>query len=326
MAMRKNKAKKLIHVEEYVLLNGIEHYLFHAGTSYDNPVMLYLHGGPGSAESLFAHAFQDTWEDLFTVIHWDQRGSGKTLTKNPSSYPTVDLLLQDMLEITHYLKERYRKEQIILFAHSWGSVLGSIFIKHHPEEVAYYIGAGQVISKAASERFVYTKVKEAILQENDRDALRKLEAIGDYPGEQLDSQWLKKSLQLRRLQGKYLVTPKPTASPMKILFSSPLFKFSDLPALLKGNKVNKELMDFLGRFDLRAEPADYQVPISYIVGENDWQTPAVLIEGYFQRINAPSKKLYTIPNAGHMAMIDQPMLFLQVLSDIKNRQDTRKET
>ncbi len=324
--MMKNKSKKVICVEEYVLINGIPHYLFHSGTAYENPVMLFLHGGPGSAGSLFAHAFQDKWEDLFTVIHWDQRGTGKTLTKNPANYPTIDVLLQDLLEIIHYLKKRYNKKKIILLGHSWGSVLGSIFIQQHPEEVECYIGVGQVINKLASERLNYAKVKEAIIHANDQDALRKLEAIGDYPGKQLDTQWLKKSLQLRKLQGKYHVTMKTNASPLKILLTSPLFILSDISALIKGNKANRELVEFLGEFDLHAEPAEYKVPIYYIVGENDWQTPSVLAQDYFQRINAPSKKIYTIPNAGHMTMVDQPTLFLQVLSEIKNRQDHGKET
>lgn len=78
--MLKKKSKKAVGVEEYVLINGIPQYLFHAGTSEENPVLLFLHGGPGSAASLFAHAFQDRWNELFTVIHWDQRGTGKTLT------------------------------------------------------------------------------------------------------------------------------------------------------------------------------------------------------------------------------------------------------
>lgn len=323
--MLKKKSKKAMGVEEYVLINGIHQYLFHSGTADENPVLLFLHGGPGSAASLFAHAFQETWEDLFTVIHWDQRGTGKTLTKNPENYPTLDVLLQDVLEIVHYLKNRYHKQKIVLLGHSWGSILGSLFIKQHPEEVAYYIGVGQVINKLASERLTYAKVKKAIVQTNDQSDLKKLEALGDYPGEQLDTQWLKKSLQLRKLQGKYHLTVKTNASPLKTLLTSPLFTFSDLSALIKGNKANRELMAFSGNFDLNAEPAEYTVPIYYIVGEHDWQTPSVLAQEYFTRINAPDKKMYTIPNAGHMTMVDQPTLFLHILSEIKNRQNNGKE-
>lgn len=324
--MLKKKSKKAMGVEEYVLINGIHQYLFHSGTTDENPVLLFLHGGPGSAASLFAHAFQDKWEELFTVIHWDQRGTGKTLTKNPENYPTLDVLLQDVLEIVHYLKSRYHKQKLVLLGHSWGSVLGSLFIKDHPEEVAYYIGVGQVINKRASERLSYTKVKEVIVQANDQSDLNKLEALGDYPGEQLDTQWVKKSLQLRKLQGKYHLTMKSHVSPLKTLLTSPLFHFSDLSALIKGNKANKELVAFLGNFDLNAYPAEYNVPLYYIVGEQDWQTPVALTQDYVQRITAPEKKIFIIPNAGHMPMVDQPTLFLRLLRDIKNRQENGKGT
>ena len=324
--MLKKRSKKAMGVEEYVLINGIHQYLFHSGTTDENPVLLFLHGGPGSSAALFAHAFQDKWEELFTVIHWDQRGTGKTLTKNPEAYPTVDMLLQDVLEIVHYLKSRYHKQKIVLLGHSWGSVLGSLFIKDHPEEVAYYIGVGQVMNKLASERLSYAKVKEVIVQANDSRDLKKLEALGDYPGAQFDTQWLKKSLQLRKLQGKYHLTRKSNVSPLKTLLTSPLFQFSDLSALIKGNKANKELMAFLGSFDVNTNPGEYQVPLYYIAGEDDWQTPAALTHDYVQRIKAPDNKICIIPNAGHMTMVDQPTLFLSILRDIKNRQENGKET
>lgn len=321
----KTKPTKLIEFEEYVQINGIRQYLYHSGTSYENPVMVFLHGGPGSAASLFAHAFQDRWEELFTVIHWDQRGTGKTLTKNPNSYPTVDALLQDLLEIIHYLKQRYHKEKLVILGHSWGSVLGTLFIKQHPEDIDYYIGVGQVIDKRESERLSYARVKAAILEANDTDALKKLEALGDYPGEELDAEWLKKSLQLRKLQGKYHLVVKTNVSPVKIILTSPVFKFSDLAALIKGAKANRALVDFLGRFDLNTEPADYEVPIYYIMGEDDWQTPAALAQDYFTRIHAPNKRFFLIPHAGHMAMVDQPAQFFDVLAEIKNLQSTAKE-
>jgi pimeloyl-ACP methyl ester carboxylesterase len=67
------------------------------------------------------------------------------------------------------------------------------------------------------------------------------------------------------------------------------------------------------------------IPIYYIVGENDRQTPSVLTQAYIQSVHAPYKQIYTIPNAGHMPMVDQPMLFLDVLSEIKNRQEHGEE-
>jgi len=316
----KNKSKRLIYIDEYVSINGINQYLFHSGTKYENPVILFLHGGPGSAESIFAHAFQEKWEGIFTVVHWDQRGSGKTLTKNPDKCPTIDLMIVDLFEIIQYLKKKYNKQKIIILGHSWGSVLGSTFIKQYPEEVAYYIGVGQVIGFMENERVGYQKVKAVIIEANDKKTLKKLEAIGDYPGEKYDDKFMGKCTKMRRIQGKYNLAVKMDLSIFITAFKSPIFKFSDLSALIKGFKANEKTLEFLGTFDLKLEPAEYKVPIYYILGENDWQTPYVIAQEYFNTINAPNKSFYLIPNAGHMTMLDQPQLFFEALLEINNKE------
>lgn len=316
----KNKSKRLIYIEEYVSINGINQYLFHCGKSYDNPVILFLHGGPSNAESLFAHAFQEKWEDIFTVVHWDQRGSGKTLTRNPDKYPTIELMLKDLYEITQYLKKRYNKQKIIILGHSWGSVLGSTFIRQYPDEVAYYIGVGQVINILENERVGYEKVKELILQTGDRKALKKLEDIGDYPGNKYDSNFMKKCMKLRKLQGKYDLAVKSGLSTFITAFKSPIFEFSDGLALLKGMKANEKVYEFLFSFDLNSQSFEYKVPVYYILGGDDWQTPFVIAQDYFNKIIAPNKNSYIIPNAGHMTMRDQPKLFFEALLEINNKE------
>lgn len=316
-----NKSKKLIYIEEYISINGINQYLFHSGTKYDNPVMLFLHGGPGGAESLCAYVYQEKWEDIFTVIHWDQRGAGKTLTKNPNKYPTTDLMLKDLFEIIQYLKKKYNKQKIIILGHSWGSVLGSIFIKKYPEEIAYYIGVGQVIGMLENERVGYQKVKELILQANDNKSIKKLEILGDYPGDRLNSEFIKKCIKIRRLQGKYNLAPKIKFFSIFLnIFRSPIFKLSDISALFKGPKANKKVLEYLLTFDLKLETAEYKMPIYYILGGDDWQTPYVLAQEYLNIVNAPNKKLYLIPNAGHMTMRDQPQLFFDALLEINNKE------
>jgi pimeloyl-ACP methyl ester carboxylesterase len=282
--------------------------------------MLFLHGGPGSCESLFAHAFQEKWEDIFTVVHWDQRGAGKTLTKNPDKYPTIDLMIRDLFEIVQYLKKKYNKQKIIILGHSWGSVLGSIFVRQYPEEAAYYIGVGQVVGFLENERVGYEKAKELIIEANDMKTLKKLEAIGDYPGAKYDDKFMEKCGKLRRIQGKYNLAVKLDLSLFKTVFKSPIFKFSDFLALIKAFKVNKKIFEFMGSFDLNSEPADYKIPMYYILGGNDWQTPYVIAQEYFNKINSPYKKFYLIPDAGHMTMMDQPKLFFEALLEIYEKE------
>ena len=316
------KPKKPIYIEEYTLINGILQFLLHTGTKPENPVLLFLHGGPGSVESLFAHAMQDKWEDIFTVVHWDQRGAGKTLTKNPKSLPTLELMLKDLFAVIQYLKEKYRQQKIALLGHSWGSVLGSTFVKKHPGQISFYVGTGQVISMLENERVGYAKLKERITGAGDGKALRTLKKIGDYPGEKLimDDCFIKRMGQIRKLQGKYGLAIKIDGPMRKIVSTRPIFHTSDFWAMIKGPKANKYIMkDFLAQFDLNTESASYEIPMYYILGENDWQTPYTIAEDYFEKIQAPDKKKYILPDAGHFAMLDQPTLFFEALREISQR-------
>ncbi|GAA3401120.1 alpha/beta fold hydrolase [Paenibacillus hodogayensis] len=315
----KNTSKRSIYREEYVPINGIDQYLFHAGTKTDNPVLLYLHGGPGSVESLFAHLFQGKLEEIFTIVHWDQRGAGKTLVRNKEDYPTMDLMLKDLFEVIQYLKKTYNQQKIVLLGRSWGSVLGSTFIKQYPEEVAYYIGVAQVISMLENERVAYEKLKELIVQANDKKSLKKLEYIGDYPGDKflLDREFLKKCSKVRKLQGKFNLAGKNDLSIWLKVCKSPIFKLSDIWAFLNAFKANQNVLEqFLGGFDLNAESTDYKVPVYYILGGDDWQAPYIIAQTYFARIHAPTKRLFLIPNAGHRIMLDQTDLFYGALLEV----------
>lgn len=323
----KNKLGRSIYLTEYVMINGIEQFLFHSGTDYDHPVMLFLHGGPGSAESLLAQAFQEKWEELYTVVHWDQRGAGKTLMKNPDKLPTAELMLQDLFEVIQHLKKKYSKNKIVLLGHSWGSVLGTLFIRKYPDEVDYYIGVGQVISMVENEQVGYNKVRELIIQADDRKSLKKLDSVGEYPGSKVtfDKEFLKKVNKVRKLQGKYGLGMKMDMSIWFTVFKSPIFKWSDIIAFMKISKANGEVHKFLGDYDLRDEPSVFEVPIYYILGGKDWQTPYVIAQKYLDEIEAPNNKITILPNAGHMTMMDQPELFFDALREIYDMENSGAE-
>ncbi len=314
------------YYEEYVEINGISQYLLHSGMDKEKPVLLFLHGGPGTAESLFGYLMQQA-EEFFTIVHWDQRGAGKTLIKNPQAYPTMELMLADLLEIVQYLKDKYRQEKVILIGHSWGSVLASVFIREYPEEVAYYIGVGQVVSVAENERVGFEELKRRVEEAGDKRSMKKIEKIGDYPGEnfKMDSEFMKKCGQVRSLQKKYDLAVKPSWDLIKATIRSPIYRLSDAVAMFKAQKANEALIEeFLGGFDLNKESLEYRVPVYYILGDKDWQTPYILASEYLEKIQAPAKGLYLIPGAGHFTMLDQPELFYQALASIVENEDKRQ--
>ncbi|WP_346846835.1 alpha/beta hydrolase [Clostridium sp. UBA871] len=302
---------------EYIKINGIEQYLLHHTISAELPVLLFLHGGPGMPESTFAYAFQKELSSFFNIVHWDQRGAGKTLTKSKrnSNYPSCEELIDDLFEIVNYLKKKYNKEKIVILGHSWGSVLGTLFVLKYPQEVLYYIGAGQVIDIVENEKIGYEKVRELIIKAGNKKDLDSLEKIGVYPEKNYEKPMIKKLQRIRILQGKYKVGMNFIPI-IKTLLKSPIFRLSDIVSLFKGMSSNKKLWDFLFSHSLYEESRDYEIPVFYILGDRDFQAPHTIASRYFDSINAPNKKMFIIKEAGHFMMLDQPKLFTNALADI----------
>lgn len=305
------------YFSEYIKINGIEQYLLHHTISAELPVLLFLHGGPGMAESAFAYAFQKELSSFFNIVHWDQRGAGKTLSKakTNSNYPSCEELIDDLFQIVIYLKKKYNKDKIIILGHSWGSVLGTLFVLKYPQEVLYYIGAGQVIDIVENEKIGYEKVKELIIKAGNKKDLDSLEKIGVYPEKNYEKPMIKKLQRVRILQGKYKVGMNFIPI-IKTLIKSPIFRLSDITSLFKGMNNNKKLWDFLFSHSLYEESRDYEIPVFYILGDRDFQAPHTIASGYFDLINAPNKKMFIIKEAGHFMMLDQPKLFTNALADI----------
>lgn len=178
--------------EEYVKLNGVSHYLLHYRSKKEEPVILFIHGGPGTTEAMMAYLVEEYEERNYNIVYYDQRGTGKTYLKNRKAKPNTELLKEDLLEIVLYLKQRYQKEKIVILGHSWGSVLGSMFALEHPEHTLCYIGCGQVIDFIENETVGYLKVKEAIEDAGSIKDKKKLEKIGNYPSHQFDMESFRK--------------------------------------------------------------------------------------------------------------------------------------
>lgn len=314
----KNKDKKLICFEEYREINGIVQYLLHSGSSYDNPVILFLHCS-GFPESMLEYKFQKKWENIFTIVNLDQRGTGKTFTTNPDEIPTVEKIIEDIHQCVRYLKEKYKKEKIIIAGHSLGTMYGSIYINIQPEDVEYYIGTGQVVDFKSGEQKAYKVLKELVLKSNDQRSLNELEKLGDdFPGNRNGVKYVNEGAIFKKIEQKYKLIENPfTFSMLKDFFRSPIFKWSDVSAMNKSSKVNNVILEETIKFNIRSQSKEYKVPVYFIMGENDWQTPYSLVKEYYNEIKATRKKFYTIPNVGHLAVISKPDLFYNILLQIR---------
>ncbi len=167
-----------------VRIGGIDQWISVRGANPDNPILLFVHGGPGWAMMPMSWTFQRPWEDFFTVVQWDQRSAGKTYAANEKaadSTLSIELMVQDAEEMVRHLLKNYGKKKIILVGHSWGSVLGVKLAQAHPEWFYAYVGIGQVINMQRNEAESYRLVLASAQERGDRAGLAALQAIAPYP-------------------------------------------------------------------------------------------------------------------------------------------------
>lgn len=303
-----------VDLAECVTINGIEQFFYHSGSKSDNPVILHLHGGPGNAFSNKAYLLKK-WDSYFTMVYWDQRGAGKTALKNPEAVPTFENLLEDIDEIIQYLKKKYNKDKIGIFAHSWGTVIGSIYANQHPEDVAFYIGVGQVISPIPNEIVSYQETVRRLQATQDFEGLNRLKLLGDYPGEKAED-FLRKMWVVRDLQKKMGMINVNSEKNTELIKQSPLFHPEDLYAKNICAKLLPGLFEELYHFSLYDYPLSYKVPIYYLLGKNDWQVPSQLGVDYFKQLTAPHKELILIEDTKHHPMLERPEEFLQAMRKV----------
>ena len=280
-----------------------------------------MHGGPGSVESLFAYQLDSAWGEMFTHVHWDQRGAGKTLRRNgrrdrPES---MEQMLADLHGVIGHLRRKYQTERVVLLGHSWGSVLGSLYVLRHPETVLAYIGVGQVVGMMENERTAYRETLEMARRAGNEAHVRALEQMGDYPPN--DPERLLKLLpRMRRIQAAYDDGPASGTGLGELLNStrrSPVFRWSDLLSFTQIMKVNRPLHLQMLSFRLGDFAPRYAAPIHYLLGEADPIAPTSLSRAYFETIEAPVKGFTVIPGAGHNPAHERPGEFAAALRTIR---------
>ncbi len=309
----------------YVPLNGQEQYIFLRGEDAENPVVLYLHGGPGGPDSFLTYEFARQIGDEYTLVCWDQRGCGRTYFRNRKADPdnlqlSFEQALTDLDELVDYLCRSFTKEKIILMAHSYGSLLGANYVKRHPEKIEKYIGIGQQISTTETEAENFEKTI-ALMKQEGRSTEKLLAAYENF---QKDSTVLN-LLEVQKIVRPYLAAHLPKVemkNQIKLALSSPDFGLTDLRWALgmfrisRHYKLCKQLLDETLLMDLRDAEGVFSAPMYFISGEYDIACSVNLVKDYYENISAPVKAMVTIENCVHSPHIDRPEAFAEVFKKL----------
>jgi pimeloyl-ACP methyl ester carboxylesterase len=307
-----------INEATFVPIGGIEQWITIKGDDRSNPVILFLHGGPGDALSPFADAMYGGWEKDFTLVQWDQRGAGRTFGKSgPSSEPalTVERMVQDGVEVATYLTKHLDKRKLILLGGSWGSVLGIHMAHARPDLFYAYVGTAQMVNWQKNVAASYARVLELARAAGDEEAVTALTAIGAPPWHSV-SKWPVFHKLERRYQAK-LVTAPPALETINPAYASPQER-EQYAAADDFSFLQFWGMTLSGPFtavDLPALGTTFAIPIFIIQGEEDLTAAPRLAKAYFDSIKAPRKRFYLVLGTGHEPSAAELTLTLKVLEE-----------
>ena len=271
----------------YVSIGGEPQWVSIRGDNRQNPVILFVHGGAGDAQSGLPMFYRE-WEHDFTVVQWDQRGAGLTFSANTKLTPDVtrDRLVQDGVEVAEYVRRTLGVDRVALVGHSWGSYLGVHIVKARPDLFSAYIGTGQVADFAENNKAAYENILALARAAHDEKSVRKLEKAGH-----LDI----------ATRNKYLTPSESEAGTgelMSVLTSPELSlrqAFDWLHGFINGGSPS------VLRDSLLNIGCDFPVPFFLLDGEDDRIAPTQLAKNYYDCIEAPHKDIALLPG-GHFAV------------------------
>jgi pimeloyl-ACP methyl ester carboxylesterase len=315
---RKRKTAGSIASLEKVRIGGTDQWiLIRSEDVVNNPILLILHGGPGTAELALNRANTRALERYFTVVNWDQRGAGKSYKAiGDKSKMTIDQFIEDTRELSQYLLKRFGKERIVLQGRSWGSALGMLAVSKYPELFYAYVGIGQISDMEEGEKASYDWTMYMARTNGDIKGLRKLQRMGPPP---YTGDWLTKFMDQRKLVCRYggevcgnsnggngLITGSLLFSPEYSLTDILMYYRSAIESL---RLVHPQLM----KVNLFETAPAVKVPVIFMEGRHDHVVPASLAARYYEVLEAPGKELIWFEDSAHMPDIEEPKRYYQAM-------------
>ncbi len=294
----------------YVEIGGIQQWITIRGENRNNPVLLFLHGGPGDATNPWGYAGFRLWLKHFTVVQWDQRGAARTLGKNPDA-PRQDITIarmtQDGVELADLLRKQLRKDKIVLVGHSWGSYLGIHMVKARPDLFVAFVGTGQVADPVTSYTVAHRELVRKAEALKEERAIRELREVGPPPypdgrGYGVQRKW----------SNFFEGADAFISSMVGFALFAPGYTLRDVNDWFDGQNISGErLIPPQSTQDARTLAGDFAVPVFVIQGAEDFTTPTSLARSFVDSIRAPAKAFVPIEGGGHFAVFMKSSAFLE---------------
>ena len=298
---------------ETVELGGADQWVLIRGHDRNNPVVLFLHGGPGMPAMYLSHDFQRGMERDFTMVHWDRRGAGKSYAAgaDPSTL-TVLRTRDEAIELTEWLRQEFGQNRVYLVGHSWGSYLGMLTIDHRPDLYAAFVGTGQMAAD-----------REQVVGVQRRGLIELAEKAGDVEtvdrlsagGAPTESDLFRYGVELRGATSMWPI--------IRTGLRAPEYTLGDAMNVGRGASRLARLMEhdvISGPLD--EEVLDVRVPVFFFLGRHDLNTPSVLAADYLDNLTAPLKQPVWFEESAHFPFWTESEEFHRRLMDVAEAADS----
>lgn len=306
-------AQNSINKKEFITIGGIEQWVTIKGEDMSKPVILFIHGGPGSTMTPYADNTFAGWEKDFVLAQWDQRGAGRTYGKNAPAEQTAEFfqtnpltvaqMTADGIEVAEYLIEHLDKKKVILFGTSWGSALAAKMALKRPDLFYAYVGHSQMVNPSEDIVAVYKMTYKKAKETGDQQSLETLEFLGEPPYDQA-----KDYGKLLRVVKKYEAANSTSAPEYWWKLIPEYDNEEDGKARYEGDDYSfinyaghapLGIKPMMGDINFLKEGLEFKIPVYFIQGEMDILTSKEFTKPYFNQLKAPEKELFLVPDAAH---------------------------
>ncbi len=302
----------------HVSINGVEQGMFIKSRNRANPVLLFLHGGPGMPEYFLTRSYPTGLEDYFTVCYWEQRGAGLSYSSDiPSETLTEEQLIADTLAVTDYLRRCFDQEKIYLMAHSWGSYIGIQAAARAPEKYKAYVGVAQVSQPLESEKLAYQYMLKQYTTAGDKRMVQRLEKVPLTEMNSVPASY--RSLRDEAMHELGIGTTHAMKSVISGIFW-PSWKF---PEYTLNEKINlwrgkwsassTNLWNQMIATDLTTKVRKLDIPVYFFHGRYDYTCNYALAKDYLEKLQTPLKGFYTFENSAHSPLFEEPAKMLHIM-------------
>jgi pimeloyl-ACP methyl ester carboxylesterase len=303
---------------EEITLGGEKQWILIRGYDVSKPVLIFLHGGPGSACIFYATYAMGGLEHDFVVVTWDQRGSGKSYHENidPNSL-TFEQLYSDTHELIIKMMERFEVDKVYLMGLSWGSILGANIARDFPDLLHAYIGVSQVVDAVRGLEIAFQAVLNRANELGNQSAITELSNIhpdSTWEHQQIISKWVEAF-------GFGDLHDEVQAEQIREALLSSLTEYTpeDITNLDKGkalyslSPLGRDLT-WLKNLNMITGIPGLEMPVYFLSGRFDYKTPSQLVEEYYQSLNAPAgKKMIRFENSAHVPILEEREVFHDVM-------------